>query len=53
MKATDRPPMTVVAAVGVQSVIEAMIEAEAEAEAEAAATEGIDHRTMEVYPAEK
>ena len=51
MKATDRPPMTVVAAVGVQSVIEAMIEAEAEAEA--AATEGIDHRTMEVYPAEK
>ena len=51
MKATDRPPMTVVAAVGVQSVIEAMIEAEAEAAA--AATEGIDHRTMEVYPAEK
>ena len=49
MKAIDRLPMTAVAAVGVQSVIEAMIEAEAEA----AATEEIDHRTMEVYPAEK
>ena len=49
MKAIGRLPMTVVAAVGVQPVIEAMIEAEAEA----AATEGIDHRTMEVYPAEK
>ena len=51
MKAIDRPPMTVVAAVEVQTVIEAVIEAEAEAEA--AAREGIDHRTMEVYPAEK
>ena len=49
MKAIDRLPMTVVAAVGVQDVIEAMIEAEAEA----AATEGTDHLTMEVYPAEK
>ena len=49
MKAINRLPMIVGAAVGVQSVIEAMIEAEAEA----AATEGIDHRTMEVYLAEK